>query len=311
MKKISIVIPCYNEEEVLPLTYAEMKKYMTPDYDFNLIFVNDGSKDKTLEIIKNLSETDSRVKYVSFSRNFGKEAAMYAGLEAAKAIDSDAAIISDADLQDPPSLWSDMLKYYEDGYKHVYAKHRSRKGANIITSFFALAFYKVYAFVTKDNMMAKGARDFCLLDRQVIGAFLSIKDFERFTKGIYHFVGFKKKCIEFDYVPRAAGTTKWGFRKLLRYAFTGIREFSRFYEYIPKVLAILTFLLLGYDITMGILNQSMDWIAIRLDAFMFVLFITLFYVYRLIYDVRIQVQNRPIYIMDESNIDATENKKED
>lgn len=303
MKKISIIIPCYNEEEVLPITYAEMTKYMTDKYDFNLIFINDGSKDSTLAILKDLAEKDTRVKFVSFSRNFGKEAAMFAGLEAAKGISSDAAIISDADLQDPPALWSEMLLAYEDGYKHVFAKHKNRKGANILTTIFALAFYKIYAFVTQDKEMAKGARDFCLLDKKVIDAFLSIRDFERFTKGIYHFVGFKKKCIEFDYAPRAAGTSKWGFRKLLRYAFTGIREFSRFYEYIPKILALISFILLGFDITMGIILKNMNWMAIRIDAFMFVLFIVLFYVYRLIYDVRIQVQNRPIYISEETNVE--------
>lgn len=309
MKKISVIVPCYNEQEVLHIMYDEMVKYFDPNYDFKLILVNDGSKDKTLEIMEELAAKDPRVKFISLSRNFGKEAAMYAGLEAAKGMNSDAAIISDADLQDPPALWSEMLRYYEEGYKHIYAKHRNRKGANILTTFFAQSFYRVYAFVTRDKMMAKGARDFCLLDRKVIDAFLSVQDFERFTKGIYHFVGFKKKCIEFDYVPRAAGKSKWNFKKLFHYALLGIREFSRFYEYIPKVLAWLTFFLLAFDVTYGIINHNIDWLAIRLDAFMFVLFIVLFYLYRLIYDVRAQTQKRPIYITEETNIDYEEENK--
>lgn len=303
MKKISIIVPCYNEEETISYFYDEVTKYLDSNYEWKIILVNDGSKDKTLEIMKEFANKDERILYVSFSRNFGKEAAMYAGLEAAQKINSDAAIIMDVDLQDPPSLFPQMLEAYEQGYEHIYAKHKNRKGANPIKAMFSLGFYKVYAFITKDKQMAKGARDFCLLDRKVIDAFLQIKDYERFTKGIYHYVGFKKKCIEFDYVERVAGTTKWNFRKLFRYAMLGIREFSRVYEYIPKLLGILTFFILGFDIVYGLVNQNMDWSAIRLDCFMLMLFVTLFYVCRLIYEVRNQVQNRPIYIASESNVE--------
>lgn len=302
MKKITIIVPCYNEEETIPYFYNEVIQFLDPQYDWKIVLVNDGSKDKTLQVMKEYAEKDERFLYLSFSRNFGKEAAMYAGLEAAVKLDSDAAFIMDVDLQDPPSLFPQMLEAYQEGYQHVYAKHRSRKGANPIKSLFSLAFYKTYAFITKDKEMAKGARDFCLLDRKVITAFLQIKDFERFTKGIYHYVGFKKKCIEFDYVERVAGTTKWSFRKLFHYAVLGIREFSRFYEYIPKVFAWLTFFLLCFDVTYGIVKKDMNWNAIRLDGFMLALFFSLFYICRLVYEVRNQVQNRPIYIEDETNI---------
>lgn len=303
MKKITIIVPCYNEEETIPYFYNEIVKYLDSNHDWHIILVNDGSKDKTLEIMKEYAKKDKRMLYLSFSRNFGKEAAMYAGLEASMKIKSDAAIIMDVDLQDPPSLIPEMLKAYEEGYQHIYAKHKNRKGANPFKAMCSLAFYKVYAFITKDKQMAKGARDFCLLDKKVVEAFLKIKDYERFTKGIYHYVGFKKKCIEFDYVERVAGTTKWSFKKLFHYALLGIREFSRFYEYIPKIFAWLTFFLLGFDVIYGIVKHNMNWSAIRLDAFMLLLFITLFYICRLIYEVRNQVQNRPIYIEDESNMD--------
>ena len=302
MKKISILVPCYNEEDTIPLFYDEINKHLLPDYEWNLIFVNDGSKDKSLDIMRDYAQKDERVKYVSFSRNFGKESAMYAGLEAALKLKSDAAIIMDVDLQDPPYLIKDIVAAYEEGYMLVYTKHKNRKGASPIKALFAKAFYKVYAFITKDKQMAKGARDFCLLDKKVINAFLQIKDFERFTKGIYHYVGFNKKCIEFEYQPRIAGKTKWSFRKLFHYALLGIREFSRFYEYIPKILAWLSFFMLCFDLGYGIYRQQIDWNAIKFDTFMLAIFFTLFYICRLIYDVRNQVQNRPIYIEEESNI---------
>ena len=305
MKKISIIVPCYNEEETIKPFYDEVIKHLEEGYDWNIIFVNDGSKDKTKYIMREYAELDNRVKYVSFSRNFGKESAMYAGLEAALKINSDAAVIMDVDLQDPPQIIHDLLREYENGYKLIYTKHKNRKG-NPIKNFFALSFYRVYAFITKDKQMAKGARDFCLLDKKVIHAFLQIKDFERFTKGIYHYVGFEKKCIEFEYAPRVAGTTKWNFRKLFHYALLGIREFSRFYEYIPKIFAWLTFFLLCFDLGYGIYKNNINWGNVRFDIFLLALFFTLFYICRLIYDVRNQVQNRPIYIEEESNISLNE-----
>ena len=307
MNKISVIVPCYNEEETILVYYNEVIKYLEKPYDWHIIFVNDGSKDKTLELMRELAKKDERIEYISFSRNFGKEAAMYAGLEAAFKTNCDAAIIMDVDLQDPPSLFNELIKAHEEGYNLVYTKHKNRHGANPFKAFCSLAFYKIYAFITRDKEMAKGARDFCLLDRKVIEAFLQIKDFERFTKGIYHYVGFNKKCIEFEYTERVAGTTKWNFKKLFHYALLGIREFSRFYEYIPKIFSYLTFFLLCYDVISGIVcynmyNTPFPWDHIRFDIFMLAIFFTLFYICRLIYDVRIQAQHRPIYIEEETNI---------
>ena len=309
-KKISLIVPCYNEHETIDIYYNETIKYITNEaYDFHIIFINDGSKDNSLEIMKNLARVDKRVLYVSFSRNFGKEAAMYAGLEAAKKINSDAAIIMDVDLQDPPYLIPDLIKEYEAGYNLIYTKHKDRNGAKKSSTFFAKSFYKVYSYFTGDKELAGGARDYCLLDRKVIDAFLLIKDDKRFTKGIYHYVGFKRKCIEFDYEKRVAGTTKWGFRKLLKYAIIGIQEFSTFYLVIPKLVGWFLAVLLTYDIVRQTINavsassyDAFNWMPIRIDFIALLIVIILYYIFRLLYDVRGQVRNRPIYIEDESNI---------
>ena len=317
MKKVFIVVPCYNEEETIEIYYNEVIKYLNGDYIYNVCFVNDGSKDRSLEIMKSLAEKDERIKYLSFSRNFGKEAAMYAGLEAAKKASADCAIIMDVDLQDPPYLLPDLIKSHEEGYNLVFTRQKNRHGGSKLSAFFSLSFYKVYAFVTKDKGMAQGARDYCLLDKKAVEAFLAIKDHERFTKGIYHFVGFRQKVIEFDYQKRSAGTTKWNFKKLFHYAILGMREFSRFYEYIPKIAAWIVFFLLCYDTGKGIYTavsahdyQRFDWNPIRLDFLFLGLFIVLFYLFRLLYDVRKQTQRRPIYIEEESNLEAIEDNNE-
>jgi glycosyltransferase involved in cell wall biosynthesis len=301
MKKITLIVPCYNEEAVLSILYTEIQKYFNPKYRFQIVFVDDGSKDRTLEIIQDLSKKDQRIKYVAFSRNFGKEAAMLAGLEAAKKLNSDAAIMIDADLQDPPSLIPEMLEYYEQGYKHIYTKHKTRRGEPLLKKFFAMLFYKVYAVLTGNSNLARGARDFCLLDRTVIDAFLAVKDYRRFTKGIFTWVGFEKKCIEFDYQPRAAGKTKWSFRKLLRYAFMGIRQFSNLYLLIPGTFVFVLLALLVAEIVRGFL-VGFNWMAVRIEVIAVMLMIALYFLMKLLYDIREQSLNRPIYLTKESNI---------
>lgn len=308
MKRISIVVPCYNESETVEIFYNEVIKYLNDGNDYKIIYINDGSKDDTLDKIKKLAEKDSRVLYVSFSRNFGKEAAMYAGLEAAKNIKSDAMINMDVDLQDPPYLIPDLVKAHNEGYNLIITRHKNRNGEGLLKKMFSLAFYKVYAFVTKDKGLSQGARDYALLDKKVIDAFLQIRDFERFTKGIYNFVGFKTKIIEFEYQPRVAGKTKWNFRKLFHYGVMGMREFSRFYEYIPKIFAWLFTFLMMFDIGYGIYQYVANDVAfnyrrIIYDLGMIMIFITLFYISRLIYDNRRQLQNRPIYLTEECNFE--------
>lgn len=311
MKKISLIVPCYNEEATIQIFYDEVIKYLNNDYEFNVIFVDDGSRDSSLEIMRDFAQKDNRIKYVSFSRNFGKESAMYAGLEHAKIIGSDAAIIMDVDLQDPPRLIPEFLEKYEEGYKLIYAKQRNRNGAKWFSKLCSLSFYKVYAFLTKDYKMKDGARDFCLLDKKVIDAFLNIKDESRFTKGIYHYVGFKTTTIEFDYVGRSAGETKWGFRKLLKYAFTGIKEFSNFYTIIPALIMFIWTIVFGVDFIYQIVNCAKygsihlwDFTAIRIDlAVLSIAFITR-YLFKLLYEVRSQARNRAVYICEETNIET-------
>lgn len=225
MDKISVVVSCYNEQEALPLFYEEITKVATQikGAEFEFIFVNDGSKDKTLEVIKSFREKDERVKYISFSRNFGKESAMYAGLKKAT---GDYISIMDADLQDPPKLLIEMydtLKQKE--YDCVATRRVTRKGEPPIRSFFARMFYKLINKISKTEIV-DGARDFRLMTRQMVDAILSMEEYNRFSKGIFGWVGFNTKWIEYENVERAAGETKWSFWKLFKYSIDGIIAFS-------------------------------------------------------------------------------------
>lgn len=225
---ISIIVPCYNEEESLPLFYdvivkqAELMKNKF-DTDFEFIFVNDGSRDNTLDIIKSLSQKDERVKYISFSRNFGKEAAMYAGMKSAM---GDFTAIMDADLQDPPSLLEEMYRYItEENYDCVATRRTTRKGEPHIRSFFARCFYKLINKISKTDIV-DGARDFRLMTRQMVGAILEMTEYNRFSKGIFGWVGFETKWLEYENTKRVAGETKWSFWKLFLYSLDGIIAFS-------------------------------------------------------------------------------------
>ncbi|MBR2187727.1 MAG: glycosyltransferase family 2 protein [Lachnospiraceae bacterium] len=229
MKLISIVIPCWNEEEVIPYFYEEMNKTLAsfgeefPDVEFELLFVDDGSKDRTLKLIKDYAEKDSRIRYVSFSRNFGKEAALYAGFENAK---GDYVGCMDVDLQDPPALLPEMYRALaEEGYDSVATRRVTRKGEPPIRSFFARRFYRLMDKICATEVV-DGARDYRLMTRQMTDAVLSMGDYSRFTKGIYGWVGFSTKWLEFENIERVAGETKWSFWKLLIYAIEGIIAFS-------------------------------------------------------------------------------------
>lgn len=225
MKKISLIVPCYNEQEVLHLFYEEYCRVMNEmDYcESEVIFVNDGSKDDTLKIVKELAESDDRIKYISFSRNFGKEAAMYAGLKNAS---GDLVAFLDADLQDPPSLLPEMYKYIvEDGYDSVATRRATRKGEPVVRSFFARCFYKFINKISKTEIV-DGARDFRLMNRKYVDALLELCEYNRFTKGLFGWVGFNTKWINYENVERAAGETKWSFWKLVIYSIEGIVAFS-------------------------------------------------------------------------------------
>ena len=224
---ISIIVPSYNEEKSLPLFYDEICKikpeFEKKDVKFELIFVDDGSKDTTLQVIKGLKSKDDCVHYISFSRNFGKEAAIYAGLENCT---GDYAVLMDADLQDPPAYLMEMyLAIKEEGYDSVATRRVSRKGEPVIRSFFARMFYRLMYKISNTEIV-DGARDYRLMTRQMVDAILSMSEYNRFTKGIFGWVGFRTKWLEYENVERVAGETKWSFWKLFKYSLEGIMAFS-------------------------------------------------------------------------------------
>ena len=225
MDKISIAVPCYNEEPALDPFFDAVSAVaeQMPGVEFEFLFIDDGSRDRTLEKILELSRRDSRVKYISFSRNFGKEAGIYAGLENAT---GDYVVIMDADLQDPPALLPEMYRAVtEEGYDCVGSRRVTRKGEPPIRSFFARLFYKLINKMS-DAEIVDGARDFQMMNRQVVEAILSMGEYNRFSKGIFGWIGFRKKWLEYENIERVAGETKWSFWKLFLYAIEGIVAFS-------------------------------------------------------------------------------------
>ena len=224
MKNISILVPCYNEEKSLPLFYPEVKKVIDSEhnYEWEILFVNDGSKDNTLSIIKALRAADNQISYVNLSRNFGKEKAMLAGFDYAI---GDCVIIMDADLQDPPSLIPEMLRYWEQGFKDVYAKRKNRGRESWIRKKFSLLFYKILSHTTRFDVL-QNVGDFRLLDRQCVEALKRIRKTERYTKGLFCWIGYEKKEITFDRKDRIAGKSNWNFWSLFDLAIEGITSFT-------------------------------------------------------------------------------------
>lgn len=310
MKKISVVVPCYNESKVLRIFYKvateELEKIV--DIDYELIFVNDGSADDTLNIIKDLADNDKRVKYISLSRNFGKESAMYAGLK--KSV-GDYVVIMDADLQDPPSLIGQMLYAVEnEGYDCVGSRRVNRKGEPPIRSFFARMFYKLMNRIS-DTEIVDGARDFQLMSRKVVNAILSMKEYNRFSKGIFGWVGFRKKWLEYENIERAAGETKWSFWKLLIYALEGVVAFSTMPLVISSIFGllfcILAILLIFVTIfrTLVFGDPTAGWpslvciILLLSGVQMFGVGILGQYLAK----TYLETKHRPIYLISETNID--------
>ena len=226
MKLLSVIVPCYNEEENVPYFYEEFVKnadfLQSKEIAWEILYVDDGSKDGTAAAVRKLHESDERVHLLSFSRNFGKEAALFAGLEKSK---GDYVVTMDVDLQDPPSLLPEMFGYLEEGYDSVATRRVSRKGEPPIRSFFARMFYRIMKRMSKTEIM-DGARDYRLMTRQMVNAILEMREYNRFTKGIYGWVGFNTKWIEFENVERTKGETKWNFWKLFLYSIEGMTAFS-------------------------------------------------------------------------------------
>ena len=243
MKLVSVVVPCYNEQEVLPMFYDEITKVtdqMAKDYPeltFEYLFINDGSKDKTLEILRSLALRDERVRYISFSRNFGKESGMYAGLENAK---GDYVVVMDADLQHPPAFLPEMYSYVKDGeYDCATTRRVSRKGESKIRSWFARKFYKIMNKISQTEIV-DGAQDFRFMSRQMVDAILDMTEYNRFSKGIFSWVGFNTRYIEYENVERPAGTSSWSFWGLFKYSLEGIMAFSTAPLVISSLLGILS-----------------------------------------------------------------------
>ena len=305
---VSIVVPCYNEEAMVDLFYHDLCSYMNrlPGHRFEIIFVDDGSRDATLEKIQSLSECDQRIKYVSFSRNFGKESALYAGLSYSK---GDLVAVMDADLQDPPSLLPEMIGEIEKGYDCVATLRVTRTGEPIIRSFFARQFYKLIKRLSNVDMV-DGARDYRLMTRQVVGAILSMQEYHRFSKGIFGWVGFKTKWIPYENIERIAGETSWSFWKLFAYAIDGIIAFTvkplRVASFSGILFSCLAFMYLVYIIIRTVvLGIDVPGYASTIAVVLFMGGIQLVSVGVLgEYMARtyMEVKQRPAYIVKESNL---------
>ena len=309
MEKISVVVSCYNEEKALPLFYEEMERVRKQDFegnvDFEYIFVNDGSKDKTLDIIRELRKKDSKVRYVSFSRNFGKESAMLAGLEASN---GDYVTLMDADLQDPPSLLKQMYNaIVNEGYDSVGTRRVTRKGEPPIRSICARMFYKIINKISNIEMV-DGARDYRLMKRQVVNAIISLKEYNRYSKGLFSFVGFNTKWIEYENVERVAGETKWSFWKLFKYALEGITAFSTTPLILSSILGII-FCLIAFLAIVFIIIKTLvygdptpGWPSLAC-IIVFVSGVQLFcmgVIGQYLSKTYLEVKNRPIYIVKET-----------
>ena len=316
MEKISVVVSCYNEEKALPLFYEEMERVRKKDFEgiveFEYIFVNDGSKDNTLKIIKELNQKDPKVRYISFSRNFGKEAAMYAGLEAAE---GDYVTLMDADLQDPPALLKRMYDAIKnEGYDSVGTRRVTRKGEPPIRSFFARMFYKIINKMSNIEMV-DGARDYRLMKRQVVDSIISLKEYNRYSKGLFSFVGFDTKWIEYENVERVAGETKWSFWKLFKYALEGITAFSTtpliFSSIVGLIFCLVAFIEIIFIIVKTLVygDPTAGWPSMAC-IIVFVSGIQLFtigIIGQYLSKTYLEVKKRPIYIIKETEKDY--NKK--
>ncbi len=307
MKLLSVVVPCYNEEENVPYFYEELLKQESNlkerDIALEIIYIDDGSRDQTVQEVRKLREKDGRVHLVSFSRNFGKEAGIYAGLSKAK---GDFVVMMDADLQDPPSLLPEMFDAIDEGYDSVATRRVTRKGEPPIRSFFARRFYGLMKHISKTEIV-DGARDYRLMTRQFVDAILSMKEYNRFTKGIFGWVGFRTKWLEYENIERVKGETKWNFWKLLLYSLDGIMAFSTMPLAIASILGIsfcvLAFLLIVFIVARTLLfgDPVGGWpslvciISMISGVQLFCLGIVGQYMSKMY----MEVKNRPIYLVKE------------
>ena len=313
MKKITIIVPSYNEEESIPYLYDRLNTMMNNlnNYAFEVLFVNDGSKDKTLELIKELRSKDKRISYVNFSRNFGKETAMIAGLDYAT---GDCVIFIDADLQDPPELIPELIKYWEEGYDDVYARRNSRKGETFLKKFTSKMYYKVLQSLTRVEIQ-KDTGDFRLLDRRCVNALKKLRESQRCSKSMFSWIGYNKKEVRYDRDPRIAGKTKWNYKKLVDLAIDGITAFttsplrvSTFLS-IPTFLAFLIYLIYviveAVKLSTGI--QAIQVLILLILFFFGTMMLLIGIVGEYLGRIFNETKNRPLYFVDESNGEKEQN----
>ncbi len=310
IKKVDIIVPCYNEEDVLQLFHNETQKVLeTIDgYDFRYIFVDDGSKDRTLDIMKELASNSDNVKYLSFSRNFGKESAMYAGLRFSS---GDLVAIIDADLQHPPSMIPDMLKELENGYDSCAAKRISRTGESQVRSVFSRLFYKLNNKLS-DVELVSGAVDFRIMTRQVVDAVLELCEVQRFSKGIFSWIGFETKWLPYENIERTVGVTKWSFNSLVKYAIHGITAFSTaplqlvtgmgflisMFAFVYIIITLVKTFITGIDVPGYVTTLS----AVLFLGGIVVISIGILGEY--IGHIFMESKNRPIYILKQTNLNS-------
>lgn len=314
MKKIDLIVPCYNEREVLNIFYKATNEVIASvkDYEFNYIFVDDGSSDETLEILEGFAKNDEKVKYISFSRNFGKESAMYAGL---KNSTGDYCLILDSDMQHPPTLIPQMIKGIEEGYDCCAAHRATRDGDPKLRTFFTRKFYGLIDKISEVKM-PDGAGDFRLMSRKMVNAILAMSEVQRFSKGIFSWVGFKTKWIPFEDVERAAGQTKWSFWKLFKYALDGITAFStaplRLASYIGSFISASAFVYLFYIIIKTLVyGKDIPGYASTIALMLFIggiIILSCGILGEYVAKIYLEVKNRPIYIIGKTNV---EDEKDD
>lgn len=322
MKLLSIVVPCYNEQEVLPMFYdkiTEVMNGMTEEHselEYEVIFINDGSKDKTLEGLRKYAKSDSHIRYISFSRNFGKEAGMFAGLEAAK---GDYVVVMDADLQHPPEFLPKMYKYVSSGeYDCATTRRVSREGESKIRSWFAVKFYQIMNKISQTEIV-DGAQDFRFMTRQMVDAILSMKEYNRFSKGIFSWVGFRVKYIEYENVERAAGTTAWSFWSLFKYSIEGIVAFSTAPLAIASLLGIISCLIafimaiviIVQKLTVGIEEAGYPTLACLILLFGGLQLFTTGILGQYLAKTYLESKKRPVYLVQETEEDARKKLDED
>ncbi len=315
MKKISIIIPAYNEEESMPYLYDRLNSLMQKmnNYEFEILFVNDGSKDKTLELIKQYREKDKRYCYLDFSRNFGKETAMIAGLDYAT---GDCVVFIDADLQDPPELIEELVKYWEEGYDDVYAKRRSRDGETFLKKFTSKMYYRILQKMTNVEIQ-KDTGDFRLLDRRCVNALKKLRESQRNTKSMFSWIGYKKKEVLYDRDARVAGKTKWNYMKLIDLAIDGITSFTTSPLRLATWVAIPTFIMLFIYfiyvivkcIVTGVVMQAFQAIIILILFFSGVQIMLFGIVGEYLGRIFKETKHRPLYLVNEYNGEREMNDK--